>query len=70
MREGHAIVRLKNGTVYVGRAAYDGRAVAGLLALRVVVNGVVEHRRPIRRTVPLHVIREVVWDEDAVRARE
>jgi hypothetical protein len=64
---GHAVVRLKTGESFVGEMVYDGRAVSGSMSLRVIVNGVVEYRPPKQRTVPTHVIREVVWDDDAVQ---
>lgn len=65
---GHAVVRLKDGNSYVGHATYDGRAVTIDGSLRVIVNGVVEYRPRPRRTVPLHLVREVLWDEDASQA--
>jgi hypothetical protein len=60
---GYAVVRLKNGNSYVGLATYDGRAITINGSLRVIVNGVVEHRPRPRRTVPLHLVREIVWDQ-------
>jgi len=60
---GYGVVRLKNGNTYVGWTVYDGRAVTVDGRLRVIVNGVVEYRPRPRRTVPLHLIREVLWDE-------
>jgi hypothetical protein len=60
---GYARVALRTGRVYVGRASYDGRAVTGSMSLRVIVNGVVEYRPPRRRTIPLHTIRDIFWDE-------
>jgi hypothetical protein len=61
---GYAVVRLKNGYSYVGWTVYDGRAVTIDGSLRMIVNGVVEYRPRPRRTVPLHLVREVLWDED------
>ena len=69
---GHAVVRLKNGTVYVGHAVYDGQAVTINGSLRVVSmvgdTSVFTYRPPRRRTVPLHLIREIVWDDDVAAA--
>jgi len=62
---GHAVVRLKAGHTYVGYAVYDGRSVTIDGCLRVIVNGVVEYRPRPRRTVPLHLVRDVLWDDDA-----
>jgi hypothetical protein len=59
---GHAVVRLKNGTTYVGRVTYDGRAVSGSMSLRVIANGVVEHRPPRLRTLSAHLLWEIAWD--------
>jgi hypothetical protein len=61
---GRATVKLKNGTTIVGEARYDGRVVH--------VNGRVRHASltgvrygPLRRrTVPLHLLREVLWDAE------
>jgi hypothetical protein len=61
---GHAVVRLRDGKTYVGRASYDGLAVTGSMSLRVIVNGVVEYRPPRLRTVALHAIREIWWDDE------
>jgi hypothetical protein len=65
---GHAVVRLKNGTVYVGHAVYDGRAITIDGSLRVIElvgdASVYTYRPPKRRTVPLHVVRDIVWDDD------
>jgi hypothetical protein len=63
---GHAVVRLKNGSTYVGRVSYDGRAVTGSMSLRVIVNGVVEYRPPRLRTLSQYLLREIAWDDDAV----
>jgi hypothetical protein len=62
---GHAVVRTKDGLTYVGRVSYDGRAVSGSMSLRVIVNGVVEYRPPRIRTLPVHGLRKIVWDDDA-----
>jgi hypothetical protein len=67
---GHAVVRLKNGTTYIGRVRYDGRAVTGSMSFRIIVNGIVEHRPPKRRTLPLHIIRDIIWDDDVRRVGE
>jgi hypothetical protein len=61
---GQATVKLTNGTTIVGHARYDGRVVH--------VNGRVRHASltgvrygPLRRrTVPLHLLREVLWDAE------
>ncbi len=66
---GHAVVRLRNGTVFVGHAVYDGRAVTidGSLRVSERLDGVdvFSYRPPKRRTVPLHIIRTITWDDDA-----
>lgn len=67
---GHAVVRLKNGTVYVGLAEYDGNAVTidGSLRVPELVGGasVFTYRPAKRRTIPLHLVRDIVWDDDDV----
>jgi hypothetical protein len=60
----HAVVRLRDGRTIVGTAVYDGRAVTGSMSLRVIVNGVVEYRPPRLRTLALHTIREIWWDDE------
>jgi hypothetical protein len=66
---GHAVVRLKTGQTYVGHAIYDGRSVTIDGSLRVVRmvdgdSGVFTYRPRKRRTVPMHLVREVIWDDD------
>jgi hypothetical protein len=71
---GHAIVRLKNGTVYVGEATYDGRTITidGRLRVIEMVDGasVFTYRPPRRRTIPLHIVREITWDDHVRRVGE
>jgi hypothetical protein len=62
---GHAVIKHKDGSTYVGHVVYDGRAFTGEMSLRVVIGGVFTYRAVKRRTLPLHVVREVFWDEDA-----
>lgn len=65
---GHAVVRLKNGTTFVGEAVYDGKVVTIDGSLRTIdMLGVVSYRVRRKRTVPLHLIREVLWDDDVQR---
>jgi hypothetical protein len=67
---GHAVVHLKNGTTYVGRAEYDDarRAVTIDGSLRVIelVGGasIFTYRKAKRRTVQWHLVREIVWDDE------
>jgi hypothetical protein len=35
------------------------------MSLRIIVNEVVEYRQPQMRTLPLPLLREVIWDDDA-----
>ena len=66
---GHAVVHQKNGDVIVGLATYDTRAIHIDGSLRVIStidgeSGVVTYRRRRRRTIPLHAIQVVFWDDD------
>jgi hypothetical protein len=65
---GHAVVRLKNGHTFVGEAVYDGRVVTidGSLRVSELVGDtrIFSYRPRRKRTVPLHIVREIVWDDD------
>jgi hypothetical protein len=63
---GHAVVHRKDGSVIVGLATYDGRAITVDGSQRRIVNGVVEYGAPKRRTIPLHAVRVVLWDDASV----
>ncbi len=62
---GRALVTLRNGTVYRGEAVYDGRTVTidGRLRVASIIDGeqVYTYRPPRRRTLPIHLLREIVW---------
>lgn len=60
---GYAVVRLRNGNSYVGWTVYDGRSVTVKGSLRVIVNGVVEHRPRPRRTWQWRLVDQIIWDE-------
>jgi hypothetical protein len=68
-RDGPAIVHLQTGATYRGHAAYDGRTVTidGRLRVLSLVTGLptATYRARRRRTVPLRLVREIVWIEDA-----
>ena len=66
---GHAVLRLKNGTVYVGEATLvDGRTITidGSLRVASLVGDttIFSYRPRRRRTIPISLVREVVWDSD------
>jgi hypothetical protein len=60
---------LKNGSVIVGHAVYDGRAISIDGSLRTISmvdgeSGIVTYRPRRKRTIPLHAIRVVYWDDE------
>ena len=65
---GHAVVRLRNGSVYVGHVVYDGRVVTidGSLRVTEQIGGasLFTYRPPRRRTMPYSRVEEIVWDDD------
>jgi hypothetical protein len=65
---GHAVVHLRNGNTYVGRAVYDGYTLTGSMSLRVAETigdtTVFSLRPPRRRTVMRPFICGIVWDDN------
>lgn len=63
---GQALVKLKNGVIYRGHARYDGRVVTidGRQQVLSTVGGerIASYRARRRRTVPLHLVREIIWE--------
>jgi len=62
---GRGLVRLKDGSVYVGHVSCDRRlvTVAGRLRVITMVDGesVATYRPARRRTIPLQMVGEIVW---------
>jgi hypothetical protein len=65
---GGALVRLCDESTYVGQVIYDGRTVTidGRLRVASLVGGeaTATYRARRRRTVPLRLVREIVWLDD------
>ena len=65
---GRALVRLRDGSTYLGHARCDARfvTISGRLRILTSVDGEPAYSyRPLRRrTVPLHLVREIVWQTE------
>jgi hypothetical protein len=62
---GRATVRLKSGATYEGRAACAERVVTVTGRLRVVSSTGVSYRSLRTRTIPLGLVSEILWADDA-----